>query len=346
MLERYEFRIPEKLAVRYLSGVQGVTLGDSETDFKIRKIVVKKDSKSYSHVEKAARALYPEPLFYGWRIIRQYTPEEIENARLFTLEINRAMVPTGRECGAKYDDAEACPCCGGGSKLASELVLDLRNAPSRADFASTLAGEWIISQRLTEILIREKVTGFEAHSVMHIAKVEHDTIDFSRVPAGRELLAHANSLGLNDWQIGVWGNSSEMRELTRKAVEQYRKLLNKKSINWRSPPAWYHLRVRSKRLKIEDHTTFGKRPFDLDEKGDFRCIQAGKAEHSVGLNRLSELNVLFDSWDGSDFSCTSQLVGWRIGISVPRPIIVISQRLRRILDFHAIKGCEFEVARL
>ncbi|HET6239997.1 MAG TPA: hypothetical protein VFE41_34310 [Acetobacteraceae bacterium] len=58
-----------------------------------------------------------------------------------------------------------------------DLVLDLRKAPKTADIASTIAGEWIVSQRLAEILLSSGLTGFELRPARHRARYEDDPVD-------------------------------------------------------------------------------------------------------------------------------------------------------------------------
>ena len=43
-------------------------------------------------------------------------------------------------------------------------------------YAQTIADEWIVSQRLAELLTREKMTGFELRPIRHSASLGDDTI--------------------------------------------------------------------------------------------------------------------------------------------------------------------------
>jgi hypothetical protein len=108
---------------------------------------------------------------------------------------------------------------------------------------------------------------------------------------------------------------------------------------------WFQLEVTSRPLGVGPATRFGQDPFDLDEKGEYRCPQG----HTAGLNILSELSVLRGEWDGADLCATRQLLGYRSrngGVLRPYPMLLISQRLRRVLVELKAKGFDLEVAHL
>jgi hypothetical protein len=103
-------------------------------------------------------------------------------------------------------------------------------------------------------------------------------------------------------------------------------------------------RIASQRLAevIVSHTITGCElsPVDEDPKGQYRCPLG----HTKGLNILSELTVRPVSWEPTDFSVTDGCVGWRLGVWLPAPLIVISQRFRQVLEQEKIKGHLLEVA--
>ena len=68
--------------------------------------------------------------------------------------------------------------------------------------------------------------------------------------------------------------------------------------------------------------------------------------HVSGDNLLSEVYVERAKWDGSDICATEDMVGWRQGVLVPSPIILISQRFYRLLQEGNFKGFRVEVAHL
>jgi hypothetical protein len=110
-------------------------------------------------------------------------------------------------------------------------------------------------------------------------------------------------------------------------------------------PGWHQLEVTSRPLEVVEPTCFGVDPFDLDEKGEYRCPSG----HVAGLNLLSQVWVKRDSHDGSDVRATRQHRGMRSrdgGIFRPSPLLLISPRLRHLLGEVKAKGFELEVAYL
>jgi len=105
---------------------------------------------------------------------------------------------------------------------------------------------------------------------------------------------------------------------------------------------WVQLNVTGKAGRMADSNVFGKDPFNLDIKGEYKC----PAGHVRGLNILSEVHIDRREWDGSDIAITSDMVGLRKGLLAPSPIIVITQRLYRLLKLHKVTGYEVEVAHL
>lgn len=100
----------------------------------------------------------------------------------------------------------------------------------------------------------------------------------------------------------------------------------------RDPPGkllddWRQLTITSAPVDIVPPTLVGSNLFDLDEQGEFRCPQG----HVLGLGLLSELWVRRESYDGSDLVRTRQLTGLRRGVLHPRPVLLFSPRLYRLL---------------
>jgi hypothetical protein len=114
----------------------------------------------------------------------------------------------------------------------------------------------------------------------------------------------------------------------------------------RAPLAsWYQLEVTSRPLGVDPVTRFGVSPFDPDERGEYRCPLG----HMAGLRALTELSVRREDWDGSDLCATKQWLGYRSrngGAFRPYPMLLISQRLSRLLGALKARGFELEVAHL
>ena len=103
---------------------------------------------------------------------------------------------------------------------------------------------------------------------------------------------------------------------------------------------WYQLSVTSTPVDLVPPTLVGNNPFDLDERGRFRCPLG----HLLGLNRLSELWVAREGHDGSDLVRTRQHLGVRRGVLRPEQQLLISPRLYRLLRELKVRRFEVEVA--
>jgi len=344
MKEYVEFRIPEKHASRFLASHEGKRLSDT-----VRALEVAVDDPRYEWIGNLQHRLRREGEFFflGWEIKRRYLRKEVESAELFHLYITATFEPAGEQCGTVYDDSMACPFCGAGRKQVSDLVLDLRKVPKSKDIARTIADEWIVSQRLAEILVGAKMTGFELRPVQHKARYEDDPVDFSKVPSGRELLQRAKEAGLNpvttNWEFIIWLNRPEQDELAERARKEHSELLGRLARRRPKPtPMWYQLVVTSKPVPVVPPTRFGIAPFDEDPEGLYRC----PCGHVSGLNLLSELWVPRAAWDGSDIARTENMVGIRRGLLMPTPLLLISPRFWRLLRAEKVKGYKVEVAHL
>jgi len=109
--------------------------------------------------------------------------------------------------------------------------------------------------------------------------------------------------------------------------------------------SWFQLSVESRPLGVAPQTRAGINLFDADEKGEYRCPKG----HVLGLNLLSEMWVKREDWDGADVCATKQWVGQRSrdgGAFRPYPLLLISQRMRRLLTDLKAKGHQLEVAHL
>jgi hypothetical protein len=107
-------------------------------------------------------------------------------------------------------------------------------------------------------------------------------------------------------------------------------------------PLWQQFAVVGSAGRMMSPTVFGVDPFDLDEEGEFRCPMG----HVSGLNLLSEVYIDRNEWDGSDAAATADLVGRRVGLLVPTPVTLISQRFYQLLKENNVKGFKAEVAHL
>jgi hypothetical protein len=340
MLETVEFRIDEDKARRFLRPDQGTVVADI-----VRQIEVSRDDPLYREIERLdreARAI-DEVLFASWEIRREYSQQELEAAELLRLTITAAFEPVGEECGTVYDDRSACSHCGWGRVRTSELVLDLSRVP-KADFARTLADEWIVSQHLAELFVDEGITGVELSLVRHSRNFDYESIDLTAVPSGRTLLKRAEAQAVSDsaWDFSVWLNRPQQEPLLDAARREYESRAKRRIASRPPADAWYELKPSAKPVSVVAPTHFGTDPFDDDPEGEYRC----PCGHVAGLAVLSEVHVARNSWNGTDFAVTDRCVGRKQGVLMPAPLILISPRLWRLLEENDLRGYEVEVAHL
>ncbi|MGI4828668.1 MAG: hypothetical protein ACRYFU_10840 [Janthinobacterium lividum] len=104
---------------------------------------------------------------------------------------------------------------------------------------------------------------------------------------------------------------------------------------------WHQLQVFGKAGAIAEKTVIGKDPFSPSEVS-WRCPMG----HSVVAQCLSEVYLNRDAWDGSDIAVTSSLFGQGRGFLRPFPLIVISQRMYRLLQEEGLKGYTVRIAHM
>jgi hypothetical protein len=107
---------------------------------------------------------------YGVAFIdRKYNTRELSDSRLLSLWITATFEPTGEEAGTKY--VYPCPICEAGRRVVGDLVLNLSMIPKGKDIAKTIAmDEWVVSQRLADLMGAEAVTGVDLRPVKHYSK--------------------------------------------------------------------------------------------------------------------------------------------------------------------------------
>ena len=343
MRQLCEFRLNEKYAHLLFADDEGKRLGDD-----VRKVVISTDDPRFSEVKRLQDKLDAKGQSFFWSNYLQYhyTKGEIQQAEMFRIWITAAFEPPGELCGTVFDESETCPECWVGRKQVSDLVLDLRKAPKKKDIARTIArNEWIVSQRLAELMVDAKLTGFDLAPVRHKARYQDDPVNIKATPSGRKLYRMAKDQGIPDdaWEFDVWVHRPEQKDLYDCVWDEHAQYRAQKARkNWKPPPVWYQLVVTSSPVPIVPPTRAGIDPFDDDPDGEYRCPHG----HVIGLNLLSEVSVARDQWDGSDVVCTSNMTGHRMGLLVPAPCLLISPRFYQLLQKEKIKGYKTEIAYL
>jgi hypothetical protein len=344
MREVFEFRINEKFASRLSNPKVGRLLGEH-----VRQVIIPADDPLVAEIGRVNSELdasIGRSLFTFWQVTRKYTSAEIEAAELFSMFIGATFEPAGEECGTQYDESCACSVCGAGAKQVSDLFLDLRKLPRGKNIARTIADEWIVSQRLTEILMFAQIRGLEFRPVRHRGEYASDPINLHATQSGRQLLERAqlDGVSLEDRDSYLWICRPENRVLFDAAQNEYiaRRQAQESGPLRRIWPEWRQLCVVSSRLPVVPPTRTGVDPFDEDLEGRYRCPRGD----NIGHTYLSEIYVQRSAWDGSDIMLTREVTGPRRGLLRPQAGILVTPRLRRIQLEHQIKSVDFEIAHL
>lgn len=339
MIETIEIRVPESHAEKHLPDEVGTRLGI------VRKLELRPDDPLLKQVAQLDREFRSNgrAFFTAWIPHRKYSAGELGEAELLKASAKQVFEPAGEECGTDYEESTACPECGAGAKQTNELRLDLRKAPRNADFAETIAGERIVSQRLAECLIDSRLRGFTLPRVLHKARYEDDPVELQEVPTGREILREAELAGAPhpSWNFWVWVNRAENRPRLDKAMAEYGAQKRAKDQRVNAPiPVWYQLSVNSPAVELSPLTRAGEDPFDEHSTG--RCSRG----HVAGLNLLSEVTVTRVSLPEADVMETKQMIGARRGLLRPRPVLLLSSKAWKAIEAAKIKGFVVEVARI
>jgi hypothetical protein len=358
MREYLELRVSEDHAGEVFSATEGKLLS---AGFTHRVTVPSTDPRlaKIGELQKLYRAKR-HMFFAGWEYHRRYSPQELSSAELFHLMITAVFEPAGKFCGTVYDKSNICKgffreheytiqghkmrdvwYCGAGAKQVSDLILDLRKVPKGKDIARTVANEWIVSQRLAEILTDAKMTGFDLRQVKHKGYYGGDgPVDLRRYPSGKELLRRAVAAGVTykSGDFDIWLAQPDQKQLWNQAVqEQIAAKEERERLNPHRVAAWYQLVIASPPVPVAiPPTRLGIDPFDEDLEGRFRCPFG----HVAGYALLSEITVPRGAWEGSDIARTQQMTGY----CWPVPLLLLSPRLWRLLHDNNIKGYKVEVA--
>ena len=106
-------------------------------------------------------------------------------------------------------------------------------------------------------------------------------------------------------------------------------------------PHWYQLLLPECLVELAPETRVGA-DFFIPQPDEARC----PAGHVVGFDVLSEVHVQRSSVGEADWLCTRQAVGQRLGPYRPLPLLLISQRLYKLLKACKVKRFDVEVANL
>lgn len=104
---------------------------------------------------------------------------------------------------------------------------------------------------------------------------------------------------------------------------------------------WHQLRITSSAGQLAAITKLGRDPFSSSGPS-WHCPLG----HSVVTEFLSEIYLHRDSWQGCDIAVTKALFGQGRNLLRPTPLIMVSQRMYRILEEAGLTGFSYEIAHL
>lgn len=156
MRETIDFRISEDDARGNLPDDVGERLGGT-----VRRVVVTIGDPLFLEIRRLEQEFRSrgEVFFAGWIPNRKYSSRELAQAEILKVSTKKVFEPAGEECGTRYDDARACPVCGGGAPQITPLYLDGRRLPRGVDYSETIAGEIIVSRRVVHLFQEEGLSG-------------------------------------------------------------------------------------------------------------------------------------------------------------------------------------------
>jgi hypothetical protein len=195
------------------------------------------------------------------------------------------------------------------------------------------------------------MTGFDLRPVVHKAYYADEAVDLRKYPSGRDLVDQAQAEGLDygSAQFYSWLNQPDQRELLTRVTDEHVEVKRLREL-WRPRKlgAWFQLLPTSQPLPTIAPTRFGLSPFDDDLEQRHVC-----ARHQKGFRLLSELYLNQAIWDGSDVVQTAEVIGGGSGqvysIAIkrrPHPLLLISQRMWRLLRENKVSNFRVEVAHL
>jgi len=159
-------------------------------------------------------------------------------------------------------------------------------------------------------------------------------LDASRIPKGKDIAITIGSEMIVSRRLADLIRETGLRGLDLQPVVV---------VKGKQPSSeWFHLTASSDGVDVVPPTRFGIDPFDDDEKGLYRCPQG----HVSGLNLLSEVHVKTGAREINDLFFSRQLVGWRVGVLVPHPILFVSKRFVNLLNECGTKGYKLEAIRV
>jgi hypothetical protein len=159
-------------------------------------------------------------------------------------------------------------------------------------------------------------------------------LDLRRVPQHKDI---HDTIALVEWVV----SSRFVHLFTENGLKgaEFKPILNFKDPTKKSDE-WYQLKVAGRAGTFAGVTKLGRDPFDSTIA--WRCPLG----HSIVAQLLSEVSLYRQGWDKSDIAVVTDLFGQGRNLVRPKPLVIISQRLFRLMDDAGLRGFSCEVAHL
>lgn len=126
-------------------------------------IHIYEDSKGYIEL---INVLENRKIDYGFGEIREYTKAELDNAKLYDLNIEYPWehdIKNAEDYGTLYNSSNKCRKCGLGREQISELVIDTKKIKNNSII--TIIPEIVVTEELYNLIIQNGLTGCEFKNI-------------------------------------------------------------------------------------------------------------------------------------------------------------------------------------
>jgi hypothetical protein len=309
MREYAEFRVDEKYAHVLFADDEGERLGAS-----VRKITLDTRDPRYERIGELQKRLRRQgkSFFTGWSLKYQYSAAELKAAHLLQLKITTSFRPTGEECGTRYNDEAGCPICGAGAPQITPLFVREQRMPKTRDFCQSWGGEVIVSRRVKELFARHGMTGARFEIVRPKKRLNAGSADWFQFFPENSTAEIVPPTQTGDTLFDDGGDPFAKRDTS-----------------------WMDKLPSGIRQGIKEQ-------FERMEEEIYHCPFGD----SVGLHLLSEVTIKASTKPNLDIVATRQFIGCRRGLFRQKRLLLITQRLYRLLVAEKIKGFKVHVAHL
>lgn len=160
-------------------------------------------------------------------------------------------------------------------------------------------------------------------------------LDLRRVPQQKDI---SETIARVEWAVS--SKFARTFAESKLAGAEFRPIFDFKNPT-RQSKEWHQFWITGNAGQLAEMSKLGRDPFSPSQIS-WRCPLG----HAVVAEFLSEVHLHRNAWDGSDIAITSALFGQGRNVVRPTPLIIISQRMYRVLEEAGFKGFSYEVAHL